>query len=1228
MKKLHNKTLSQSQSLRTHYHRAALGEYWWATALVGVAFIGADVVVAEKGLSGAAANDCSTVICSDTQTSRKPAYTLQILTYGEGQAKIDNATDEGMQQDRRVDVSFEGEAVDIPEGTTYAADSSGKIWLTQDPLSIERRLDITAAASVDISNGVLSAPISLSVFSNYASYITEWDIFFYAADDVELTKPKGTVRGSKLGYDSVLEWNGILDDGSSVSAGEEYRYVLRVYDKDGHIDATFPQTISINGAQRYLVDTERPSLAELALESRKRRSALARQEIPIRGSRVRVYGRDLGEVSAVEINNELVTLDASNNFAVEYILPNGDHDFKVRVTNNTGASYSKELDVSLNDEYMFLVGLADISVSKNTVSGGLDALDVDDQSRYGGDIFVDGRLAFYLKGKVKGKYLITAQLDTNSQEIDKIFNGLNRTDPRSVFRRLDPDQYYPVYGDDSTLIKDTDSQGKLYVRVDWDQSRALWGNFNSGVTGTELAQFNRSLYGAQLQHRSTEYTEAGDNKTQVNVFASEAQSVSRHNEFRGTGGSLYYLADQDIVVGSEKLAVEVRRREGGGVIDRVELVEGRDYEIDDIQGRIILHKPLRTVGDEIAPSIIKDTPLDGNELWLVVDYESVPDSFDTDEATYGVRGKHWLNDNFAIGGTWVLENREGTDHEVRGVDATLIGGPGSWVKAEYAQSTAAQTNGSFTSDDGGLNFEPYTSNTATPSKGDAYSIEARVDIAQRLNLIHEASAGAWVKKRDSGFSNGGYDTGADVIDAGVEVSAALNDRLKLSARATRQDKSNISIREAASVQADYKLNDRVSLAAELRRIDETDSLSNDGSGTLAAVQAAVDVSEDVSVYGALQQTLDSSGSYESNNLTTLGVDAKLSRRLSLNAETSAGDAGNSLQGGAEYRVNDNSSLYLNQNISTDRTDKHRNTTTIGQRHSINSKLKVFTEHQFTDEDQRAGLGHTFGLDIRPTEKVTANASYQVANYSDDTGGTTDRDAVTVGLAYKVDKTHASTRLEYRRDKSATVDTEQWLTANSLNFSASPSLRWQGKLNLSKTNDKLSDSDSARFTEAGFGFAYRPISNDRLNMLGRISHRYDLPPMSQDATAMDEKATVGSLEFAYQLNRLWEAGGKVAHKESQVRNAGNSGDWVENDATLMASRLRYHLLFRWDALAEYHWLRSDAANDLKHGALLSLGRHVGDNVKLAVGYNFTRFDDNLVDEDYDVDGWFVNLVGKY
>ncbi|AQS38508.1 hypothetical protein Sps_03378 [Shewanella psychrophila] len=55
---------------------------------------------------------------------------------------------------------------------------------------------------------------------------------------------------------------------------------------------------------------------------------------------------------------------------------------------------------------------------------------------------------------------------------------------------------------------------------------------------------------------------------------------------------------------------------------------------------------------------------------------------------------------------------------------------------------------------------------------------------------------------------------------------------------------------------------------------------------------------------------------------------------------------------------------------------------------------------------------------------------------------------------------------------------------------------------------------------------------------------------------------------------------------------------------------------------------DSLDNLEHGALLSLNKHLSDNVKIGVGYNFSSFEDDLVHEDdYDAQGVFINLIGK-
>ncbi|RZV31823.1 MAG: DUF11 domain-containing protein, partial [Chromatiales bacterium] len=215
-------------------------------------------------------------------------------------------------------------------------------------------------------------------------------------------------------------------------------------------------------------------------------------------------------------------------------------------------------EVTFGEDHWFTVALANLTVGQNNVSGNGALLSADEH--FDGSTFVDGRLAFYTKGRVNERFLITAQLDTTEDQLRDLGDALRRKDPRRIFRQLDPNRYYPTYGDDSTTTTDVDTQGAFYARVEWDRNTALWGNYETGLTDTEFMQYNRSLYGAKIRHESLKTTELGDAKTRATVFASEAQSLAAHVTFMATGGSLYYLRDTDVVQGSEKVWVEVRRR--------------------------------------------------------------------------------------------------------------------------------------------------------------------------------------------------------------------------------------------------------------------------------------------------------------------------------------------------------------------------------------------------------------------------------------------------------------------------------------------------------------------------------------------------------------------------------------------------------------------------------------------------------------------------------------------
>ena len=67
-----------------------------------------------------------------------------------------------------------------------------------------------------------------------------------------------------------------------------------------------------------------------------------------------------------------------------------------------------------------------------------------------------------------------------------------------------------------------------------------------------------------------------------------------------------------------------------------------DYDIDYLQGRILLTEPLpAVVGDGM---LIRNQGLSGDEAWLVVQYEYTPGFDDIDAVAAGGQGRYWLNE--------------------------------------------------------------------------------------------------------------------------------------------------------------------------------------------------------------------------------------------------------------------------------------------------------------------------------------------------------------------------------------------------------------------------------------------------------------------------------------------------------------------------------------------------------------------------------------------------------
>ena len=304
-----------------------------------------------------------------------------------------------------------------------------------------------------------------------------------------------------------------------------------------------------------------------------------------------------------------------------------------------------------------LVGIADGTLGYNTISGNMVGAD---QAGPEDDIVTDGRVAFYAKGAIRGDWLLTLAYDSDK--------GRNPRE-RDFFDEIDPNAFYPVYGDASTREQAAPSRYPLFVRLERGQFFAMFGDYTTGMNRTELAAYERTLSGFKAVYE--------DDRFQVVAFAAEAdQQVLRVESSATLGVGPYDLGATDILRNSEKVRLVVRAREGlSTVISETELARFVDYSIDYETGELQLQR---------APSPTDDA---FNPAFVVVDFET--DSPDPGQITAGGRASvRLLDDAVEIGVTGIHEEGGGIDAsgDLAALDIRAKIGDSVDVMAEIATS--------------------------------------------------------------------------------------------------------------------------------------------------------------------------------------------------------------------------------------------------------------------------------------------------------------------------------------------------------------------------------------------------------------------------------------------------------------------------------------------------------------------------------------------------------------
>ena len=1128
-------------------------------------------------------------------------------------------------------ISVDGEPL-VDADRPNSADVTRCVDVALERADIQVRYDAMEATpwlnvSVFPNAAVRHQPVTFTAYTNYQYWIAGAEVRVFGLNESLQGTPMAVIPLDERGQ---AHWTPAQADLKQV------RYVLRVYDRDGKFDETAPQPLTI---------AEKPDL--LARDTQQREELIGYGEnrlsvhnIAVSGGAVTVNGEHLQPGQRVRFLGQEIPVDAHGKFAARQILPAGSHVVDVDVLDETTTALHFARNLYIPDRDWFYIALGDLTAGRNSTSGPARLVTGDTQ-HFDNQAYVDGRMAFYLKGKIKGDWLLTASADTKEQPLKNLFSNFDEKDPRYLLRRLDPDRYYPVYGDDSTTVDDAPTRGKFYVKLAKGDSHAMWGNFQTQLSGSDLVQYSRGLYGANLKWRSDDVTAFGQKKTQVDFFAGDPGTLGAREQFRGTGGSLYYVQHQDVTRGSEHLWVEVRDKDSGIVLKVTQLSATQDYDFDPIQGRILLRTPLPSTADD--SQLVRAGSLSGHPVYLVSTYEYAPGVSQPGNMTYGGRAAQWLGENVQIGVTGYRQGDAATRQNLIGVDATYRVAPGVYLKAETARSSGPGTS-TQSSVTGGFEFNAIQSPGGVAN---AHRVEAAVNLAEISD--QKGKLNAYWQDRERGYSSPGQITSEDIRQSGFggEIEIAKDTTLQAKADikdATSQDTKAVT----ASVKHQFTPNWAGSVGVrhddlDTRIANASPTLSQNGERTDLGVQvdynpAPETEKPDWKAYGFFQDTVRSSGNRRDNNRLGVGGSWQLNEKFNLLGELSSGNGGVGGKVGGDWQVTDRSQLYMNYALDTDRTDSlyrgRQGTLVSGSKTRFTDNLSVYGEDRLMHGVGPSGLLHAFGLDLAARDGWNFGVKGETGDLSDPLAGDFSRKALSFSVGRSVEKIKYAGNVEWRKEDGTQVgERTTWLVRNAFGYQIDPDWRFLGKLNFSVSDSNRGSSLNSDFTEAVAGYAWRPVNNDKVNALFKYTYYANQPSPAAISTAgvaadYEQRSHILSIDAIYDVKPWLSVGGKYGFRRAEMRAPKTSGDWENADAHLLIGRADWHFVHNWDAMLELRWLNVTAADDSRAGALAGVYRHINENVKAGVGYNFTDFSDDMTDMSYRSHGWFVNLISKF
>ena len=814
-----------------------------------------------------------------------------------------------------------------------------------------------------------------------------------------------------------------------------------------------------------------------------------------------------------------------------------------------------------NQRPLFLVGLGEIVLGHGRSSGDLRYLK--DRTFFDEGTYLDGRGAFFMKGNIYKDFVLTAAYDSNKQHTDELF--------RESDTRLDSEDKYPAYGDESKTGYEALSRENLYVKLEKNKSYLLYGDYRTDLTETKLSAYSRSFNGLKVEVNTDQF--------KLRSFGTHTDQSQVVDTIPGKGISgLYYLNSNQIIDGSERIVVETRDRlQPDRIIHKAPQSRGSDYEIDYGLGTLLFKEP------------IPSHDADGNPLYIVATYEGIGEG--DKYFIYGGRGAYKPNKMLEIGATGIVEENAIKNSHLMGTDLTLHLPLKTTLKAEYANTRGLfDINSDFVSKTG---------------EGWFVDVKSRPLDKLSLNGYYQTLSDYFGNPSATDAVRGTEKWG---LDAAYEIQPGLTLKVKY---LDEDDRINNTSRTLASADVTKKFK-KTTIGLEVSH-EESDNLTKTPAQTPYTP-------------GGLLNGVPFLNSYETPDKATyikLALEREIlpNLSLSLSHKQDVGEDALSLtQGGLNYKFNQQTRLYVREEYAKYQ-DSKQTRTLIGAESEILKNTTVFNEYRLADSSAGSRNQQVVGLKNKYhiADGVTANltAEYLSTLSGEKNENEPDAYAVSAGVEYLPKKDVKLTGRAEHRHEMTDDGKDSYLAEMAMAYKINPdyTLLLRERYFLEQGGVSAEDHTSRLMA----GIAYRPLDNDRFNALSKIEYKYSKQSSAKPSNTTN--AFIISTEGLYQINQDLQFMGKYAGKLEK-------DDCFSSYTDLYAARIIYDLNDRFDIGAEYRLLTSHLTDTRLHGGSIELGYRLIDQLWLSAGYSFDRFDQDLAGDSYNGDGPYLKLRFKF